>query len=80
MSTTAPRSENVRATTLARGAAREELLLTVREIATKLRVCPMTVYRLVESGQIQGALRVGKSIRVPYSAYQAYLASCEVGR
>lgn len=88
--TTAPRSEatiskteNVRATTLARAAARdagEELLLTPAEIATKLRVCRMTVYRLIESGEIRGGIRVGRSIRVPYSAFQAYLAECEIGR
>lgn len=79
--TTAPRSnptisikENVREATLAPGAAREtDPLLKVAEIATRLRVAKMTVYRLFHAGQLPGAIRVGRSIRVPSSAVEAYL-------
>lgn len=79
--TTTPRSnptisqtENVREATLDRPAAREaDPLLKVAEIATRLRVAKMTVYRLFHAGQLPGAIRVGRSIRVPSSAVDAYL-------
>lgn len=52
-------------------------LLTVPEIAPMLGVSRMTVYRLVESRQL-GALRVGRSIRVPRAALNDYLTAAQV--
>lgn len=79
--TTAPRSnptisktENVGAATLAPGAAREEFL-KVKEVAARLRVAPMTIYRAIEAGEFPGTILVRGSIRVPVSAYEAYLKS-----
>ncbi len=46
--------------------------LTVAEVAAKMRVSKMTVYRLVHSGELP-ALRVGKSFRVSQSAVNDYL-------
>jgi excisionase family DNA binding protein len=48
--------------------------LTVAEVATKMRVSKMTVYRLVHNGELP-AVRVGRSFRVPENAVQAYLRS-----
>ncbi|HEX3614259.1 MAG TPA: helix-turn-helix domain-containing protein [Sporichthyaceae bacterium] len=48
--------------------------LTVAEVATKMRVSKMTVYRLVHNGELP-AVRVGRSFRVPENAVQAYLQS-----
>jgi len=47
-------------------------LLTVAEIAAILRISKMTVYRLIESGDIP-ALRVGRSFRVPEDDVKQYL-------
>ncbi len=41
-----------------------ENLVTVREAAGFLRISARTVYRLIESGQIE-AVRIGKQWRIP---------------
>jgi excisionase family DNA binding protein len=46
--------------------------LTVAEIARRLRVSNMTVYRLVKSGQLP-AVRVGRGIRVREDDVRRYL-------
>ncbi len=50
----------------------EVKFLTVAEVAALMRVSKMTVYRLVHSGEL-GAVRVGRSFRVPEHAIHAYL-------
>lgn len=50
----------------------EEKFLTVKEVATSLRVSRMTVYRLVHSGEL-AAVQVGRSYRVSERAVNAYL-------
>ncbi|QQS01437.1 MAG: helix-turn-helix domain-containing protein [Austwickia sp.] len=52
-------------------------LLTVAEVAHRMRVSKMTVYRLIHSGELP-ALRVGRSFRVPGKAATDYLASAYV--
>lgn len=52
-------------------------LLTVAEVAARMRVSKMTVYRLIHSGDLP-ALRVGRSFRVPAKAASDYLASAYV--
>lgn len=47
--------------------------LTVAEVARTLRVSNMTVYRLVNSGQLD-AVRVGRSYRIREGDLQRYLA------
>jgi excisionase family DNA binding protein len=44
--------------------------LTVAEVAELMRVSNMTVYRMVESGQLP-AVRFGRSYRIPESALAA---------
>ena len=46
--------------------------LTVAEVAARMRVSKMTVYRLVHGGELE-AVRVGRSFRVPDDAVQEYL-------
>ncbi|HVE62714.1 MAG TPA: helix-turn-helix domain-containing protein [Mycobacteriales bacterium] len=50
----------------------EVRFLTVAEVATLMRVSKMTVYRLVQSGELS-AVRVGRSYRVPEQAVHDYL-------
>lgn len=40
---------------------------TVNEVAEMMRVSPMTVYRMVHSGEVP-AIRFGRSFRIPESA------------
>ncbi|MBG6216499.1 excisionase family DNA binding protein [Arthrobacter sp. CAN_A6] len=47
-------------------------LLTVAEVAEVMRVSKMTVYRLLQSGALDG-IRFGRSYRVSESAIQQYL-------
>lgn len=49
-------------------------LLTVAEVASALRVSTMTVYRLVQAGQLP-ALRVGRNYRIRQHDLDTYLAS-----
>lgn len=42
-------------------------VLTVAEVADRLRVTPATVRRLIRDGEL-GALRVGRQYRVPAAA------------
>jgi excisionase family DNA binding protein len=46
--------------------------LTVAEVAARMRVSKMTVYRLVHGGELE-AVRVGRSFRVPDDAVHDYL-------
>jgi excisionase family DNA binding protein len=46
--------------------------LTVAEVALIMRVSKMTVYRLVQSGELE-AIRVGRSFRIPEAAVNQYL-------
>lgn len=46
--------------------------MTVAEVADDLRVSKMTVYRMIHSGELK-AHRFGRSIRVSYDDYRAYL-------
>ena len=48
--------------------------LTVREVASTLRVSNMTVYRLINAGELP-AVRVGKSFRLREDDVDRYLAA-----
>ena len=48
--------------------------VTVAEVAAQLRVSNMTVYRLVQSGELP-AVRVGRSYRLREDDVDRYLAS-----
>jgi excisionase family DNA binding protein len=59
------------------GAATPELL-TVNEIAGLLRLSKMTIYRLIEGGELP-ALRIGRSYRVHRDALTAFMAKASEG-
>lgn len=61
-----------------RGAAAPELL-TVNEIAGLLRLSKMTIYRLIESGELS-ALRIGRSYRVHRDALTEFMAKSSKGK
>lgn len=46
-------------------------MLTVKQVAERLGVCKMTVYRLIHGGHLD-ALKVGESYRIEEKDYQAY--------
>lgn len=46
--------------------------LTVAEVATKLRLSKMTIYRLVQNGELK-AHHIGRSYRIRLSSLTAYL-------
>jgi excisionase family DNA binding protein len=48
--------------------------VTVAEVAGQLRVSNMTVYRLVQSGQLP-AVRIGRSYRIREEDVDKYLAA-----
>lgn len=50
----------------------ESKFLTIAEVASKMRVSKMTVYRLVHGGELP-ALRVGRSFRVLEEDVNEYL-------
>lgn len=45
---------------------------TVSSIAEEMKLCKMTVYRLISSGRLP-AVKVGRSYRVKQSDFEAYL-------
>jgi excisionase family DNA binding protein len=54
-------------------------VLTVTEVAEALRVSSMTVYRLVNAGEL-AALRIGRNIRIRAVDLDDYLAAGSVPR
>jgi excisionase family DNA binding protein len=48
------------------------MYLTVKEIAERLRVSPVTVKRIIADGQIP-AVRIGSQSRVEIDDFEAYL-------
>ena len=62
-----------------KGPARGDVVaqfLTVAEVAARMQVSKMTVYRLVHAGELPAA-RVGRSFRVPRRAVENHLrAAC----
>jgi excisionase family DNA binding protein len=55
------------------------IFLTVSDVAARLNVSKMTVYRLVHSGEME-AVRFGHTFRVSEEAVEHYLADAVVSR
>lgn len=53
-------------------------MLSVKEMAKRLGVAKMTVYRLIHADKIE-AIRVGKSYRVTEAAFKAYMKEARTG-
>lgn len=52
----------------------DERTLLAADVAKLLRISEMTVYRLMDSGQLP-AIRIGRLRRIPESAYREFLES-----
>jgi putative molybdopterin biosynthesis protein len=55
-----------------------ERFYTVKTLAERLAVQPLTIYRLVEKGKLP-AVRIGRSLRFDPEAVDAFLDSVRVG-
>jgi len=49
-------------------------VLTVSELAKKLRINRKTAYTRIAAGEIPGATRVGRAIRISWPVVEAWLA------
>jgi excisionase family DNA binding protein len=50
--------------------------LTCAQVAEELGVSPRTVLRWIERGQLEAVRLPGGRLRVPQTAYSAFLAGC----
>jgi excisionase family DNA binding protein len=46
---------------------------TVKEAAARLRVSKMTIYRMVDWGELPGAIRIGRTIRITAVPFDLWL-------
>ena len=51
----------------------EEELLTTQEIADILKIAKTTVVKKLSSGEIPGAIKIGRKLRLPRSKLEKYL-------
>ncbi|WP_433542055.1 helix-turn-helix transcriptional regulator (plasmid) [Streptosporangium sandarakinum] len=56
----------------------EDSLKTVKEVAAQLSVSPMTVYRLIHSGELPAVQPTPRTTRIRQSAVDALLAESAV--
>jgi excisionase family DNA binding protein len=54
--------------------------LTIREIAVMVRLGEVTVYRMVKNGHFEGAIKIGRSYRIPESSVEGYLKGRTIER
>ena len=54
-------------------------LLTVKEVADKLRISTRVVQKLLREGELKG-YKIGKVWRIDYRDYEEFLKSCRVNR
>ena len=54
--------------------------LTVKEVASRLRICRRTLEREIVAGRFPRPLRIGRSVRIPESDLHAYVESLKDGR
>jgi len=57
-----------------------EPLLSVREVATQLRVCVRSIYRRIDEGKLPLPVKIGARSLIPASAVAAYLKSAGLGK
>jgi len=57
---------------------KQNQFMTVRDLAEKLAIAPMTVYRLINQGKIR-TVRIGRVIRFDPADIAAFLESVRVG-
>jgi len=52
-------------------------MLTVAEVAERLRVSKMSIYRALDRGEITG-YRIGRLVRIPQAALDRFLTGADV--
>lgn len=52
----------------------QSALMCADEVATRLKVCKATVYKMVKTGQIE-AVHMGRLVRFTSEAFEAFVAS-----
>lgn len=52
-------------------------LLTIKEAAKRMRVCPVTVHRIIQQGKLPVVRITEKIFRVESADVDSYLASCK---
>jgi len=52
-------------------------MLTVNEVAEKLKLNPQTVYRLIRDGHLK-AHKLGRTVRITEESYRDYLKKTEM--
>jgi len=55
----------------------EKEYFTAQEVADKLRVNVMTIYRYIKSGKLE-AYKIGKDFRIKESEYQKFINSMKI--
>lgn len=54
-----------------------ETFLTMDQVAERLQITRMTVYRLIRKGDIK-AIKIGSSVRIPENSFAEYLENNEI--
>jgi len=57
-----------------------EPLLSIREVATQLRVCVRSIYRRIDEGKLPLPVKIGARSLIPVSAVAAYLKTAGLGK
>ena len=57
-----------------------EPLLSIREVATQLRVCVRSIYRRIDEGDLPGSIKIGSRSLIPVSAVKSYLDKAGLGK
>ena len=55
----------------------EKEFYLVEELAEKLRVCDMTIYRYIKAGKVK-AYKIGKEFRIDENEYNKFLQKAKV--
>jgi excisionase family DNA binding protein len=57
-----------------------EPLLSIREVATQLRVCVRSIYRRIDEGNLPQPIKIGSRSLIPVSAVESYLKKAGLGK
>ena len=63
-----------------RNALMLEPLLSIREVATQLRVCVRSIYRRIDEGNLPQPIKIGSRSLIPLSAVESYLEKAGLGK
>lgn len=50
----------------------EEKYLTAKQVAEAMKVCPLTIYRLIQKGDLS-TIKIGRQVRILQSSLDQYL-------